>query len=346
MRPRIVALAAVCLLAPHGWAADPPNPAEVRKAVERSLPLLQGAARTFRERSEGRCIGCHHQGPLQLAVALARERGFRVDEDLERAELDRIRGFYARRRELYLRAATDPAAARRADAFGNFAVHAGYWLTGYAAEGGPPDAATEAAAVFLASRQEADGHWDFDDTARAPLQAGDFTTTALAVRVVQVYGPKARAAEFAGRADRAREWFLRTAPRTTDDKVYRLRGLVWTGANADEIRAATDLLLAGQRDDGGWAQQDNMPSDAYATGLALVALNQAGGLPTTAAAYRRGVEYLMRTRLPDGSWFVRTRAIPSNPYFGSGFPHGRSQFISFAATCHAVMALTLTIERN
>jgi hypothetical protein len=339
LMPPIIVLA----VTQSGSAADP---AEVRRTIEQSLPLLQGAARTFRERSEGRCIGCHHQGPLQLTLALARERGFRVDEELERAELDRIRGFYARRQELYRRALSDPDAARRADAFGNFTVHAGYWLNGYAAENGPPDAATDAAVLLLASKQSADGHWDFDDTARAPLQASDFTTTALAARVLQKYGPTDHAATLAGRIDRARDWIEHAAPRTTDDKVYRLHGLVWTGAAKETIRAAADTLTAGQRPDGGWAQQDNMPSDAYATGLVLVALHQSGGVETTSEVYRRGVDYLMKTRQKDGSWFVRTRAIPSNPYFESGFPHGRSQFISYAATCHAVMALLLTIERK
>src|SRR5581483_1625306 len=84
----VIPLAALLCLPPAARAADP---VQVRRAVERSLPLLQAGARTFRERSEGRCIGCHHQGPLQLVVALARERGFRVDEESERAELDRIR---------------------------------------------------------------------------------------------------------------------------------------------------------------------------------------------------------------------------------------------------------------
>ena len=72
------------------------------------------------------------------------------------------------------------------------------------------------------------------------------------------------------------------------------------------------------------------------------------GLAAT-AAYLQSllyVEYLMRARGKDGTWFVRTRAIPSNPYFESGFPHGRSQFISYAATCHAVIALALTVERK
>jgi hypothetical protein len=38
--------------------------------------------------------------------------------------------------------------------------------------------------------------------------------------------------------------------------------------------------------------------------------------------------------------------MPVQPYFESGFPHGKSQFISSAATCWATMALTLTIARS
>jgi hypothetical protein len=53
------------------------------------------------------------------------------------------------------------------------------------------------------------------------------------------------------------------------------------------------------------------------------------------------VAFLLRTQLEDGSWFVRSRAIPVQPYFDSGFPHGRDQFISAAATNWATMALML-----
>ena len=86
-----------------------------------------------------------------------------------------------------------------------------------------------------------------------------------------------------------------------------------------------------------------MPTDAYATGLALVALAQAGDLPITDATYQRGLSFLLKSQQSDGSWFVKTRAIPTNPYFESGFPHGKSQFISYAATCWATMALTLSL---
>jgi hypothetical protein len=334
---------ALLFLGPIAQADDPvADAAVVRAAVAKSLPLLQEGARTFRERSEGRCIGCHHQGLILSTVALARERGFAISEPLARAEIERVHGFYARRREIYARALTDPAAAQRADAFGNFTVHVGYWLWGLAAEKVAPDEVTATTVRLLATKQAEDGHWSFEDAARAPMQSSDFTTTALAAFVLQQYGPKDQAEATIRRLARAKEWLLKNQPRTTDDKAFRLFGLYWTQAAAAEQKKATGTLLAEQRTDGGWAQQDNMPSDAYATGLVLAALHQAGGVATTEPAYQRGVSYLLKTQGEDGSWFVKTHAIPSNPYFESGFPHGKSQFISYAGTCWATMALLLT----
>jgi hypothetical protein len=98
-------------------------------------------------------------------------------------------------------------------------------------------------------------------------------------------------------------------------------------------------LLGEQRADGGWGQLSSLASDAYATGQALVALNESGNVAVTDSAYKRGVEYLLSTQLEDGSWCVRSRAIPFQPYFESGFPHGPDQWISAAATNWATMAL-------
>jgi len=93
-----------------------------------------------------------------------------------------------------------------------------------------------------------------------------------------------------------------------------------------------------QNADGGWTQLRGMNSDAFITGLVLVALHETG-LPVGDPAYQRGVEYLLKNQEPDGSWLVPTRAAPQNPYFESGFPHGKFQIISFAGTCWATMAL-------
>ncbi len=86
-----------------------------------------------------------------------------------------------------------------------------------------------------------------------------------------------------------------------------------------------------------------MDADAYATGSVLVALNEAAGMPTDDAAYRRGVKYLLRTQREDGSWQVSSRSKPFQLYFESGFPHGKDQFISLAATSWATTALALCL---
>ena len=99
-----------------------------------------------------------------------------------------------------------------------------------------------------------------------------------------------------------------------------------------------------ERTDGGWSQLSGMRSDSYATGQALYALNTAGQMAVSNPVYRKGVDYLLRTQASDGSWHVETRAIWLQPYFESGFPYGRDQFISVAGTAWAVMALAPAAE--
>jgi hypothetical protein len=115
-------------------------------------------------------------------------------------------------------------------------------------------------------------------------------------------------------------------------------GLHWVDADRTMVLRAADALKKEQNADGGWTQLRGMNSDAYITGIVLVALYETG-LPVTDPAYRRGIDYLLRNQEPDGSWLVPTRAAPQNPYFESGFPHGKFQFISFAGSCWATMAL-------
>jgi squalene cyclase len=119
---------------------------------------------------------------------------------------------------------------------------------------------------------------------------------------------------------------------------------LWTEAKQDQIQAAARALVAQQRADGGWAQTPYMSSDAYETGLALSALAKSDPSSIDSAAYRRGVDYLMRTQETDGSWHVRTRAFGFQPYFESGFPHGHDQWISMAATAWSAMALMPAAE--
>jgi len=105
------------------------------------------------------------------------------------------------------------------------------------------------------------------------------------------------------------------------------------------VKSSARALAAMQRADGSWNQLPAMAPDAYATGEALYALHVAGKMDVSNPVYQKGVQYLLRTQAADGSWHVETRAIWLQPYFESGFPYGRDQFISAAGTAWAVMAL-------
>jgi hypothetical protein len=64
-----------------------------------------------------------------------------------------------------------------------------------------------------------------------------------------------------------------------------------------------------QRSDGGWAQNAEMASDAFATGQTLYALAQAG-FTNEQAEIMRAVDFLVGTQKPDGSWTMASRSTP------------------------------------
>ncbi len=122
----------------------------------------------------------------------------------------------------------------------------------------------------------------------------------------------------------------------------RIAGLGWSKATRAELDAAASQWIAQQRQDGGWAQLEHLDPDAYATGITLFALYEAG-IATTHAAYKKGIAWLLRNQYEDGSWFVKTRAFPVQPQFESGYPFGYNQWISAAGASWSSMAMAFTL---
>jgi squalene cyclase len=174
---------------------------------------------------------------------------------------------------------------------------------------------------------------------RPPIQESAVTRTMFAIEALKTYGWPARRAEFDERIARARGWLLTAQTWTTIDEADRLTGLWLAGADAVALKKAAEKLRAQQRQDGGWAQTKNLESDAFGTAAVLYALYKTGSLKVSDIAYRRGAQYLLDTQFPDGSWYVRSRAVKLQPYFQSGFPFDHDQWISNCATGYAVMAL-------
>lgn len=315
-----------------------------RAAITASLAALQKSNSIFLKRTG--CASCHHQGLGLMVTGVAQDRGFAVDKALTRAQVERITGGLTEMRPVLVKAAQNPAETKNVPLaeIGEIPPSFGYILTGLSSQHQPANETTSAAALVLARTQMPDGAWRFGFH-RVPIQSSFITITALAVRSVKTYAPKAQSAEIAQRISKAKEWLLSTPVTNTEDKAMRLLGLKWAGASAAERQKAAAELIADQRPDGGWTELPDLQSDAYATGQALYALNQGGDLPVSDPAYRRGTQFLLRTQDEDGSWFVSKRAIPANDYFDAGFPHGQSQYVSHGATCWATMALLLTVDR-
>jgi squalene cyclase len=204
----------------------------------------------------------------------------------------------------------------------------------------PADEATDAAVVYLLARQRVDGRWPRDDVSRSPLDDGHINRTALSIAAIEAYAPPSLKGEIEEHLQRARRWLLNAHPKTTDDQAMLVLGLHHSAASPKDVGTAAKGLLALQRADGGWAPRPYLQSDAYATSQALWVLSDTHMLPLTDAAYRRGVQFLLRTRAQDGSWHVPSRAPKFQPYFESGFPYGHDQWISAAATARSVVVLT------
>jgi hypothetical protein len=304
------------------------TPAAIHAAIERSLPLLQDVGVSFIQQTG--CVSCHHNSVVSLAVAAARASGYAVNEVTAKKQANTIGVYLESWRE---RTTQNMFIAGQADTIS-------YLLFGLAADRYAPDSATDAQAIWLKRRQAPDGHWPIT-TIRPPIESNDIAVTAISMRALQVFAPPSRRAEFMQAVDRARAWLTAARATTTEERAFRLLGLSWAGAPNTLVTHAARDLLATQRDDGGWAQTETMGSDAYASGEALVALRESGAVPPGDRAYRKGLEYLLRTQIEDGSWQVESRAVPIQAYFESGFPYGVNQWISAAATGWATTALAL-----
>lgn len=302
---------------------------ELRAASEKAIKLIQHSQGVWYKKQT--CTSCHHQLLPEIPINLARQRGVRVDEAFAK---DATETAFAYLKDLDL----------QVQGYDYIDVLFDGWaLTAANVAGVRPSLATTATAQFIASRQSEDGSWPTMDN-RPPQSHSRFTATAVSANGMRLYLPEQFNDEKTARLARAREWLLRNQPRTTEDSTFRLLGLKWTGADETVRQKAARILLAEQRTDGGWAQLPVGASDAFATGEVLYALHHAAGLPTSDAAYQRGVSFLLKAQEADGSWQVKSRLHPpapvSPPFVNVEFPpFQHDQFISIMATSWATTAL-------
>lgn len=304
--------------------------AAVRAAIVKALPLIQKGAAGHR--AQRTCFACHHQGIPILALTTARSRGFAIDEEDLQKHLRFINEFLDKNRANYLKGRGQ----------GGQVDTAGYALWTLEMGGWKANPTTAAVAEYLLLYNKELDHWRLTSN-RPPSEVSPFTTNYLAVRALQTFGTPEQRERVDERLPKIRAWLAKAPVKDTEDHVFRLWALKRVGAEPREILAASLELLKLQQDSGGWGQRTAMAPDAYATGTVLAVLHQAAELAPTDPAYQRGVRFLLTSQQDDGSWHVRSRSKPFQTYFESGFPHGKDQFISLAASAWATAALAWSL---
>jgi hypothetical protein len=302
----------------------------IKTAVGKSLPLLlKGAQGHVAQRT---CFACHNQAIPIFAFTMASQRGFSIDQAELTKQAQFIHAFLKGNEDNY----------RKGKGQGGDVATAGYALLALELGQWKPDATTEGVIEYLLQRDKDLDHWR-TTSKRPPSEASHFTTNYLALRALRKWGTSRQQERIAKRIDVVQTWLSKTSAQDTEDRAFRLWALHLVGTSAKELLPAVQDLLRSQRADGGWGQTGAMDSDAYATGSALVALCQTRGIGPTEPSYRRGVAFLLRSQEKDGSWLVHSRSQPFQTYYESGFPHGKDQFISIAATGWATTALVLAL---
>jgi hypothetical protein len=166
------------------------------------------------------------------------------------------------------------------------------------------------AADIVKKQQAADGSWEFF-LCRPPINQDQATDVAWILMALQAErGPDVPASHRAALA-KGMAWLAAAEPLDRHQvKALKLLVAIRGGAAREKVQGDLNELLSMQRSDGGWAQTDAQPaSDAYATGQALYVL-ALGGFTAERVEIRRGIDFLVSTQKPDGSWPMTSRGTP------------------------------------
>lgn len=324
-------LAGMMSLSVASAETPPPLPVTLPQAIEKSLHFVTDNGLDWMDSNS--CTSCHHIPMMVWTLNHAQRHGYKVDEKLIAEGIAWAQG---------PKALLVPKPDDKSEGSDKVSAVSAYFTLGVNHATKPaPEMKPETRAAILEhfrKTQEADGAWRSYVAHPPMLDSGENSTLFVLNSMTGPNTPKIADAE--ERKARALK-FLSTAPPTEElqTRLWRLalRNTLPESAPFMKVTQDEDVnaVLSQQNEDGGWGQNPELASDAYATGQALYFMTESGhAIPT--AARERAVQFLLSTQKPDGSWAMksRPRTLPK-PDAGAKKLH----IIAYAATSWATMGL-------
>ena len=349
----IVMLLGLCLATAFRVDAQIATPAaipqatteQIQQTVDRAIAYLQTESAAWW--NTRKCAACHHLPMPLWALSEAGRQGYAIDKTFLAGTIESLLG--SNDKLMASRIFPNPADPPDPRPQGR-GLNMGLPFLAVAARSFPlleerHRQSLKLIAEEIVKKQQADGSWEFFATLRRP-PINESQTTDVAWIVVALEGETGANAPEAQRAALAKAiaWLETAKPAELhQEKVLRVQLAARFGKPREAMQATIDELLALQRSDGGWSQTvpeaQTLPearSDAFATGQTLYALSLAG-YSAERPEMKRGIDFLVATQMPDGTWPMISRSTPD------GSP-GSAKLLT-PITCAASSWATLGLAR-
>jgi hypothetical protein len=293
-------------------AIAPATTQQIHQTIDRAILYLQTESAAWLKTRK--CAACHH-APMPLwALGEADRQGYSIDKKFVSDTLDSLLG--SKDKLLASKIFPNPADPPDPRPQGR-GLNMGLPFLAVAARSFPSLTEGQRQSLKLIAeeiikKQRPDGSWEFFATLRRPPINESQTSDAawIIMALDGQTGPDASAPQRAA-LSKANAWLDAAKPSNLhQDKVLKVLLRTRSEKSREMIQPTIDELFALQRADGGWSQTVPEPrSDAFATGQTLYALSLAG-YTANRPEIKRGIDFLVATQAPDGSWPMNSRSTP------------------------------------
>jgi hypothetical protein len=315
------------------------NAEQIQRTVDRAIGYLQTESAAWL--NTRKCAACHHVPMPLWALSEAERQGYAIDKKFLADTTESLLG--SRDKLMASKIFPNPADPPDPRPSGR-GLNMGLPFLAVAAQSLPSRnegqrQSLKRIAEEIVKKQQPDGSWEFfAGLRRPPINECQTTDAAWIIMALQgEQGPDVPKSQRAA-LSKAIAWLDAAKPSDIhQDKVMKVLIGVRSAKPREAIQTTIDELFALQRADGGWSQTvPELKSDAFATGQTLYVLSLAG-YTAERPEIKRGIDFLVVTQKPDGSWPMISRSTPD------GSP-GSSKLLT-PITCAASSWATLGVAR-